>query len=115
MASWLRIQEALDLNERDLDPRAGALLVRRGQGRREVGMDDWGWEHLTSWTRVRLELPVGPLFCIIEGPTAGGRGRRPVRGPSCADSPQGRGCVAGSPRTSSVTRMRSRWRAKGCR
>jgi len=69
----LRIQEALDLHERDLDPRAGALLVRcgKGGGRREVGMDDWGWEHLTRWMATRLELPVGPLFCIIEGPTRG--------------------------------------------
>ena len=36
-------------------------------------MDDWAWEHLQSWLTARLELPVGPLFCIISGPT---RGRR---------------------------------------
>ncbi|MCA1708187.1 MAG: hypothetical protein LC808_34885, partial [Actinobacteria bacterium] len=34
-------------------------------------MDDWGWEHLTSWIAMRLELPIGPLFRIIEGPTGG--------------------------------------------
>lgn len=32
----------------DLDHRRGSLLVRRGKGgrRREVGMDEWGWEQL---------------------------------------------------------------------
>src|SRR5215204_4505335 len=41
----LRISEALALAEPDLDPRRGAVLVRRGKGgrRREIGMDDWAW------------------------------------------------------------------------
>src|SRR5689334_8397431 len=47
----LRISEALALTESDLDARRGAILVRHGKGdkRREVGMDDWGWEHLQPW------------------------------------------------------------------
>jgi site-specific recombinase XerC len=69
----LWIQEALDLYERDLEPRRGALLVRSGKGgrRREVGMDDLGWEHLSAWALRRLELPADPLFCSIDGPTRG--------------------------------------------
>jgi integrase len=69
----LRVQEALALGERDLDPRRGSLLVRRGKGgrRREIGMDQWGWEQLSRWLQSRVELPVGPLFCIIDGPTRG--------------------------------------------
>ncbi len=69
----LRVQEALGLGERDLDARRGSLLVRNGKGgrRREIGMDAWGWERLRPWLAARLELPVGPLFCIIDGPTRG--------------------------------------------
>jgi integrase len=69
----LRIQEALALAEPDLDPRRGSLLVRNGKGgrRREIGMDAWGWEQLRPWLTSRRDLPVGPLFCVIDGPTRG--------------------------------------------
>jgi integrase len=69
----LRIGEALDLAETDLDASRGAVLVRRGKGgrRREVGMDRWAWSQLEPWIRVRRELPVGALLCVIRGVTAG--------------------------------------------
>ena len=51
----LRIQEALALAEHDLDHRRGSLLVRHGKGRRrrEVGMDEWGWEQRRPWLNAR--------------------------------------------------------------
>jgi site-specific recombinase XerD len=69
----LRISEALALAESDLEPGRGSILVRNGKGgkRREVGMDDWGWEHLRPWTEWREVLPLGPLFCVISGETRG--------------------------------------------
>jgi site-specific recombinase XerD len=69
----LRIREALSLTETDLDQRRGSVLVRHGKNdrRREVGMDAWGWSALEPWMADRVELPVGPLFCVIDGPTRG--------------------------------------------
>jgi integrase len=69
----LRIGEALALAETDLDARRGGVLVRHGKGdkRREVGMDSWAWEQLEPWQQLRVRFPVGPLFCVIHGPTAG--------------------------------------------
>jgi site-specific recombinase XerD len=50
------------------------VLVRRGKGgqRREVGMDEWGFEQLEPWLRARETMPVGPVFCVINGRTRGG-------------------------------------------
>jgi integrase len=69
----LRVQEALALAEHDLDQRRGSILVRHTKGgrRREVGMDQWAWEQLRPWLSARAQLPLGPLFCIIDGPTRG--------------------------------------------
>ena len=69
----LRISEALALKESDLDDTRGAIIVRHGKNdkRREVGMDQWGWDQLRPWLTYRLELPVGALFCVIDGKTCG--------------------------------------------
>ena len=34
-------------------------------------MDAWGWEELQPWLATRLDFPVGPLSCVINGPTRG--------------------------------------------
>ena len=73
----LRIQETLSLIESDLDPRRGSILIRRGK--KGIAAGRWGWtrrrrawgDHLAPWLAVRVELPVGALFCVIDGPTRG--------------------------------------------
>ena len=82
----LRISEALALTETDVDGRRGSLLIRHGKGdkRREAGMDDWGFEHLSSWLQRRVELPVGPLFCVIDGQTRGRGWAATAAAASCA-------------------------------
>ncbi len=34
-------------------------------------MDAWGWDPRPPWLVRRLELPVGPVFRVINGPTPG--------------------------------------------
>jgi site-specific recombinase XerC len=62
------VEEIIAVMRRARDDRHGArlraLIV-------EIGMDGWGWEQLSPWLSARIELPVGPLFCIIDGPTQG--------------------------------------------
>jgi site-specific recombinase XerC len=67
------LSEAAALAETDLDRPRGAVTVRRGKGgkRREVGMDRCAWDALDPWLKIRATLPVGPLFCVLRGPTRG--------------------------------------------
>ncbi len=71
----LRISEASALNETDIDAHRGSLLIRhrKGDKRREAGMDQFGFERLSTWLAHRVALPPGPLFCVIDEAT---RGRR---------------------------------------
>ena len=104
----LRIHEALSLTETDLDQRRGSILVKHGKGdrRREVGMDVWAWSAIQPWAADRAELPVGALFCVIDGPTRGlVRQRRTRRAAPSSRSRQASG--AGSHPTSSGTRTPS--------
>ncbi len=107
----LRISEALDLAESDLDRSRGAVPVRRGKGgrRREVGMDHWAWDQLQPWLEIRARLPVGALLCVIHGATAGRE-----REPSAARKQLRRTAALASVRRrfaliSSATPMQSRW------
>jgi hypothetical protein len=34
-------------------------------------MDDWGFEQLQPWLHAREHMPVGPLFCVINGRNRG--------------------------------------------
>ena len=34
-------------------------------------MDRWAWEQLSARLELRATLPVGALFCVLRGPTAG--------------------------------------------
>jgi integrase len=105
----LRISEALALAESDLDPRRGAVLVRRGKGgrRREVGMDDWAWEQLQPWQTARLQLPVGRCSASSPALRAVGAGRSRQLAHSCAIRRRSLACVAASPLTSYDTRTPS--------
>jgi len=69
----LRVSEALALRETDIDERRGSLLIRHGKGNKrcEAGMDQFGFEQLNAWLAHRVTLPVGPLLCVIDGPTRG--------------------------------------------
>ena len=100
-------------------PRRGPRLdpVRQGKGgkRREVGMDDSGFDQLRPWLDRRVEMPVGTLFCVIDGQKRG----RPWTPAAARNHLRRISAKAGVRRrfalTSCVTHMRSRWRARASR
>jgi integrase len=70
----LRIQEALTLTEHDLEPRAGVGARAQRQGRPPArGRDGHvGLGTPSPVARTADRMPVGPLLCVIDGPTRGG-------------------------------------------
>lgn len=73
--SGLRIAEALALQPKDIDWVTGRVTVLRGKGgkRRVSVLDPHGLEYVARWRERRQKLGYGPgpLFCCIQGPTAG--------------------------------------------
>lgn len=69
----LRISEALALYEHDLRPNERAIVVRHGKGdkRRIVLVDEWGWREIQHWLTVRPEIPAGALLPVLRGDGAG--------------------------------------------
>lgn len=71
----VRVAESLNVYEDDLKPRKGSIRVRKGKGgkNRIVSMDPWGWDECAPWLAERKRYTPGPVFCVLEGPTAGWR------------------------------------------
>ena len=113
----LRIGEALDLAETDLDVSRGAVLVRRGKGgrRREVGMDRWAWSQLDPWLALRQELPVGALFAWSAARPPAGTGTCPQPANNSGVPRPRQACAGGSRPINCVTPTLSRWRTRVCR
>ncbi len=68
----LRISEALALNETDLDPDRGSLIVRTARATSAARSGWTGGRGRTSHHGWSSEaLPVGRLFCVVRGPARG--------------------------------------------
>lgn len=68
----LRISEALALEPKDLDEKAGTITVLRGKGkrRRVVGLDPTAFALIERWADHRRGLGIParrPLFCTLKG------------------------------------------------
>ncbi len=68
----LRINEALSLRPKDLDPRSGAIrvLFAKGGRSRTVGMDGQAFDALGQWLEIRAAHGINgldPVFCLLDG------------------------------------------------
>lgn len=76
-------------------------------------MDQFGFEQLNAWLAHRVMLPVGPLLCVIDGPT---RGRAWAATSRRIAAPRGRsGSQAPVRAPSAAPRARRRARGRGRR
>jgi len=69
----VRISEALTLYEHDLRASERAIVIRHGKGdkRRIVMVDEWGWREIQHWLTVRRDIPPGALIPVVRGSLAG--------------------------------------------
>jgi len=68
----LRVQEASRLaSATSMHGGVAARAPRQGWPSARDRHGRLGWEQLSPWLGDRVELPVGPLFCIIDGATLG--------------------------------------------
>jgi hypothetical protein len=74
-------------------------------------MDRWAWKQLGPWMQLRATLPVGALFCVLRGPTAGRPWRPQESETSYTTPPLARVCDADSRLTNSDTP--TQWRCRG--
>lgn len=78
-------------------------------------MHSWAWnDHLAPWVARYVELPMRPLFCVIERPTRGRQWSATSLG-GLRRYAALLGFGAGSRRISFLTRTRSSSHASGCR
>ena len=78
-------------------------------------MDDWGWEQVEPWRQLRAQRPVGPLLCVIHGPTCGRAWSQTGARAELRRLAAIAGGAGASLRISSATPTLSRWPAKECR
>ncbi len=70
--SGLRIGEAMEVREKDIDFEIGSVAVLYGGGgrRRTVGIDPGAYEHIEAWIERRRTLRISdpvPLLCTLRG------------------------------------------------
>jgi hypothetical protein len=58
-------------------PTVEEIVAEKGGRRREVGMDEWGWEHLRPWLAQGPNFPAGPCSASSTAPRTGDRGQAP--------------------------------------